>query len=165
MQAIGARILPILKKYAYVLIALLVGLGLLLWPSGEEQKPAVQAQTTVEDKAADYAERLCRILSKTHGVGRCEVMLTTESGGTTSYAEQTEREQSAGGSSEQIGLAMQQLDGDSRPVVLSEQAPVFRGAAVVCEGADSAEVRLAVTRAVMAVTGLSSDSIYVLKMQ
>ena len=39
------------------------------------------------------------------------------------------------------------------------------GAAVVCDGADSAAVRLAVTRAVAAYTGLGSDKIAVFQMR
>ena len=41
--------------------------------------------------------------------------------------------------------------------------PTFRGAVVLCDGAENAEVRLAVTQAVGAVCGLSSDRITVLK--
>lgn len=45
-------------------------------------------------------------------------------------------------------------------VLLSE-----RGAVVVCAGADSARVRLAVTNAVSAYTGLGSDKITVMKLK
>ena len=41
----------------------------------------------------------------------------------------------------------------------------YKGAIVVCQGADSPSVRLAVTQAVSKITGLGTDSICVLKMQ
>ena len=44
-------------------------------------------------------------------------------------------------------------------VLLSEN-----GAAVVCQGADSAGVRLNITRALMSYTGLSADKIAIFKM-
>ncbi len=44
-------------------------------------------------------------------------------------------------------------------VLLSEN-----GAAVVCQGADSASVRLDITRALMSYTGLSADKIAIFKM-
>ena len=43
--------------------------------------------------------------------------------------------------------------------------PTYRGALVVCQGADRAEVRLAVTEAVTALTGLTADRVTVAKSQ
>ena len=43
--------------------------------------------------------------------------------------------------------------------------PVYRGALVLCQGADNATVRLALVEAVMSITGLTSDCITVLKMK
>ena len=42
--------------------------------------------------------------------------------------------------------------------------PTFRGAVVLCDGADNAQVRLAVTQAVGTVCGIGSDKVTVLKM-
>ena len=53
------------------------------------------------------------------------------------------------------------IDGAGRVSVLCSES----GAAVVCEGAGNASVRLAVTRAVAAYTGLGSNDISVLPMQ
>ena len=43
--------------------------------------------------------------------------------------------------------------------------PTYRGALVVCQGGDRADVKLAVTEAVSALTGLSSDRVTVAKCQ
>jgi len=43
--------------------------------------------------------------------------------------------------------------------------PTYLGAVIVCQGADSASVRLAIVSAVGSVTGLSTDKITVLKMK
>jgi len=43
--------------------------------------------------------------------------------------------------------------------------PEYRGALVVCEGAASAAVRLEVTQAVAALTGIGTDHIVVSKMK
>ena len=42
-------------------------------------------------------------------------------------------------------------------------SPTYRGALVVCQGGDRADVRLAVIEAVSVLTGLSSDRITVAK--
>ena len=49
------------------------------------------------------------------------------------------------------------------PVTVKNVLPTFRGAIVLCDGAENAAVRLAVTQAVETVCGLTSDRITVLK--
>ena len=53
--------------------------------------------------------------------------------------------------------------GQQDVVITQQRYPVYQGAVVVCQGADRASVRLAVTEAVAALTGLSSDKISVVK--
>ena len=55
--------------------------------------------------------------------------------------------------------------GEDTVVVTRQQYPTYRGALVVCQGGDQADVRLAVTEAVAALTGLSSDRVTVAKWQ
>ena len=43
--------------------------------------------------------------------------------------------------------------------------PIYQGAIILCQGADSAAVRLAIIQAVAGATGLTSDRITVLKMK
>ena len=50
-------------------------------------------------------------------------------------------------------------------LVRQVKPPVYRGAVVVCKGADTASVRLAVVEAVSSLTGLGADQISVLKMK
>ena len=50
------------------------------------------------------------------------------------------------------------------PVTVKRMLPTFRGAVVLCDGADDAAVRLAVTQAVGTVCGIGSDKVTVLKM-
>ena len=54
--------------------------------------------------------------------------------------------------------------GSEEAVTLREDAAVYRGALVVCQGGDRASVRLSVTQAVSALTGLRADRIVVVKM-
>ena len=59
------------------------------------------------------------------------------------------------------------LDGGDREetVVTQTAYPTYRGALVVCQGGDRADVKLAVTAAVSALTGLPSDRVTVVKCQ
>ena len=51
------------------------------------------------------------------------------------------------------------------PVVTKTKKASYAGAVVVCDGADSAVVRLRIVQAVSALTGLGSDKISVIKMK
>ena len=53
----------------------------------------------------------------------------------------------------------------AKAAVAATTYPRFQGALIVCEGADSAAVRLRLLEAVSAVTGLSTDRITVVKMR
>ena len=66
-----------------------------------------------------------------------------------------------------VGGSQLLVDGGSaeEPVVTRTVYPTYRGALVVCQGGDQADVKLAVTEAVAALTGLSADRITVAKSQ
>jgi hypothetical protein len=97
-----------LAGWRYVLLVGLVGLGLLLWPTGQDTG---QNEDTTEEA------RLAFLLTQIEGVGQTELLLS-----------------------------------DS-------------GAVVVCQGADSASVRLAVAQAVRCYTGLGADHVEIFKME
>lgn len=63
--------------------------------------------------------------------------------------------------SQRIAAMLSQIEGVGDACVLLSA----EGAVVVCRGCDSAKVRLDVTNAVMAYTGLGSDKITVMKMK
>ena len=62
-------------------------------------------------------------------------------------------------------LTVNRGSGRQEVVVTRRMYPVYQGAVVVCQGADSAAVRLAVTQAVSDLTGLGADHISVVKMK
>ena len=53
--------------------------------------------------------------------------------------------------------------GAETALTVGDIPPVVRGVVVLCDGADSARLRLEIVRAVSALTGLSSDKIAVAK--
>ena len=76
----------LLKRYQAVLLVLVVGLGLLLWPAGtgkEGDFAASEEQRAIMDSdayIADLERRLETALSQMEGVGEATVVLTLESG-------------------------------------------------------------------------------------
>lgn len=67
----------------------------------------------------------------------------------------------AQGDEARLESVLGEVSGAGRVSVLCSES----GAAIVCEGADDAKVRLAIVEAVKAYTGLGSDKITVLKME
>ena len=158
MESGKEQIIRSVKKYQYVLWAVLLGVFLMLLPQKkEEPEREIPAQT---EAALTLEEELSVILSKISGVGKAEVLLTELSGSSTIY--QTDTAQNQGNSDTVIVMDRNR---EEQGLVKQVLPPVYKGALVVCQGADSASVRLNVVDAVKSVTGLSSDCITVLKMK
>jgi stage III sporulation protein AG len=152
------QFLTYIKKYQYLLIVFVAGLLIMLFPENKtDHADAVITETAAE---VDMEEKLAEILSQISGVGKVDVLLTEAYGSETVF--QTDVSQSASNSDTVI------LTDSSRAqsgLVKQIIPPTYKGAVVVCKGADSAVVRLAVVDAVMRATGLSSDCVTVLKMK
>lgn len=158
MESGKEQIIRSVKKYQYVLWAVLLGVFLMLLPQKQESPGReIPAET---EAAITLEEELSAMLSKISGVGKAEVLLTELSGSSTIY--QTDTTQNQGNSDTVIVMDRNR---EEQGLVKQVLPPVYKGALVVCQGADSASVRLSVVDAVKSVTGLSSDCITVLKMK
>ena len=150
------------ERYKYALIVVLVGMILLLLPSGEQPKNQTDSmpEETAALSAQELEEKMAHTLSQIQGAGRVSVVLTVKEGSRQVLAwdaEQTERENSR----EHVLVS----DGSGRQKVVPLQSigPVYQGALVVCDGGDDSRVRLQVLEGVRVLTGLSSDKISVSK--
>lgn len=164
-----------LKKYKYVIIILLIGLGLLLIP-GEKNNQSLSVPVekeipfSPEAYAAEMEQRLSQILSQIQGVGETEVILTLKQGEQTHYLYDTDVRKESGeknSSSEEIQKTVIISSGNAydEAMVTRKDYPLFQGALIVCRGGGEAEVKLKLTQAVSALTNLSSDKITILKMK
>ena len=166
------------NKYKYAALVALIGAGLLLWPglgNGEEgsvlrrEKPEAQGAQGGWDLQTIQTE-MENILAAMDGVGQVKVMLTVDSDGGRQLAQDTQLSYSGDTAAPEDYSRKSEtvrLDGSSgdEPVVVRRTWPTYRGALVVCQGGGSAEVRLAVTGAVAALTGLPTDRVTVAKWQ
>lgn len=151
------------KKYKFILLVVLVGVILMLLPvsSGAKDKAANDSQTPPEIFDLEATEqRMAAILGKIDGVGKLQLMLTLQSGTRLTLAEDTQRDS---GRTTSETVTLNRGSGSQEVVVTDRYYPVYQGAVVVCQGADSSAVRLAVTETVQALTGLPSDRIQVVK--
>ena len=166
IRAIGTKIAELIKKYKYVVLVLVIGIALMLLPEGSSDT----VQTVVSDAGAsafdDPTEELTEILSQIQGAGEVRLMLTLHAGEKTVY--QTDQDQSSSDTGHSVRIEtviVTDADRTEQGLKLQVLAPEYRGAVVVCQGADDAAVRLAIVEAVANATGLGTDRISVLKMK
>lgn len=148
----------VLKKYRGAVLVLLCGIALMCLPRQQETKKAAvpEVQQTLE-------QALEKILAQVSGAGEVRVLLSGQLSETKRY--QTDDTQSGSGELRQETVI---LTGENRvqtALVRQTEAATYRGAIVVCQGAENPKVALAVVQAVAAVTGLSTNRITVLKMK
>ena len=162
-------------KYKYIIVVAVVGILLLSFPTGEKElKSSASTGGMSEFSLAEFEKRVENILQSCHGVGRTKVILTVKSGPESVYAKE---ERYSTGKQEDGKSTDESRDGDSKPSILSvgsgreeplvikQVYPKFRGAVVVCDGADDIKVCGDITEAVSSLTGLTSDKISVIKMK
>ena len=140
-----------LKKYRYAALVLLLGLALLLLPGGKKttQKSNAAASAAQTDYAAETERRL-----------------TQKTGERVEYQTDVQASSDGAQSSEsRKTVILSEGSSYDKAAVAATTYPRFQGALIVCEGADSAAVRLRLLEAVSAVTGLSTDRITVVKMR
>ena len=160
----GIKWREVWKKYRLMILVLLLGFFLLLLPSEKKER---SGETEGEEQTFSLAQtekRMEEILGKIEGAGKLQVMLTLKSGSQLQLAEDTEESQSSDESeSRRETVTIRRGSNEEEVVITHQMYPAYQGAVVVCQGADKAAVRLAITEAVAALTGLSSDRITVVK--
>lgn len=153
------RINALWAKYKYPILVVLVGLGLMLLPGKTEPEPQEPAETV---QSPDLEARLAAILARIDGVGQVRVLLTEETGRENVY--QTDTQTDADRQSEDTVL-VEDAARTETGLIRRTLEPTYRGAVILCQGADQPSVRLAIVEAVRCVTGLGADRISVLNMK
>lgn len=164
------KVQSLLKKagaYKYAALILLLGIALMLIPQEKkETEQPVERSTVHEPDTLSTEEKLQKILSRMDGVGEVEVMLTLEAG--TAYQYQTDEQTHVQQEETEVQketVLVSDGAGGQKPITVKTTYPIYQGALILCQGADSAAVRLDIINAVSDLTGLSSDKISVIKMK
>lgn len=160
----GKFLTGILEKYKYPLAVVLVGVVLLLLP-GQDAEIQKQPEESIPQQES-LEQQLEAALSRIEGAGSVEVVLTRQTGEETFYQTDTEENKNADNTSSQSQtVIVSDQERNETGLVRRTDPPRYLGALIVCQGADSARVRLAIVEAVSCVTGLNANQISVLKMK
>ena len=160
---IRERFTELYKKYRYGILIVLLGIILMCLPSREKtEEVPTQSAITAENSENSLQSMLSSILSQIKGAGKVEVLLTEARGPETMYQTDT----NSGSETDRLDtVIISRSDRSQNGLVRQVNPPSYMGAIVVCQGADNAQVRLAIVQAVSSVTGLGADHITVLKMK
>ena len=155
----------VISKYKYPIVIILIGIGLLIIPQKQNKSEVVKTDKTINNQTFDTDE-LTLILQSVQGAGKVKVMLSYATGENTIF--QIDNDTNFSGDSNATQSKTVVITDSQRAengLIKRIDPPTYLGAIVVCEGAESATVRLAITQAVSKITGLSTDNICVLKME
>ena len=164
MKNIAEKCTALWQKYRIAVLILLLGLFLMLLPGEKKQETVEMAEQQQTFSLEATEEKMEEILGKIEGAGKLKVMLTLKNGPQLQLAEDVEGAHGSGEMESRRETVTLKRGGSYEDVVVTRQTyPTYQGAVVVCQGADKAAVKLAVTEAVASLTGLSSDRITVVK--
>lgn len=154
-------------KYKYVFIVILAGVLLMLLPERKTDSSGDLRQENEQPIVSQSVEqRLTQVLSRVDGAGQVAVMITTAAGEEVIY--QTDTDTTVGENTNTIQsdtVTVTDTQRDQTGLVRQVNPPIYQGAIIVCEGADSPSVRFAIVEAVSKITGLGADRISVMKMK
>ncbi len=167
IKAMQKKWFDFIKKYRFAAIVLAIGLILMLLPTratktASETMPVNHSTATYEDPC----QKLSKILSRVEGAGDVDILLTVAAGEETVFQTNDDITNSeTSNASHKTTVTINSSDRNQGGLIKQINPPKYLGAIVVCEGADSPSVRLAIVEAVAKVTGLGSDRVSVLKMK
>lgn len=166
IKLIGDKINIFLKKYKFIILVLLIGFVLILLPESKDQRDIVQTPTVADAAEKSFEDKLAEILTQIEGAGKVKVLLTVSEGEEIIFQTDEDVSNSNDASSKDSSTvtvtdASKSQNGLVRQII----PPSYRGAIIVCQGADDPTVRLSVTEAVAKITGIGTNCISVLKMK
>lgn len=152
-----------ISKYKYLFLILFIGLILMILPVNTQKKTEPTASKTEQ---IDDSVKLQSILERISGAGRVEVLLTVSVEQENIYQIDEERDsRDSGDNTHKTTVVVADSSRNESGLIQKINAPIYRGALIVCDGADNPEVRLAIFDAVSKVTGLSTNHIAVIRME
>lgn len=152
-------------KYRYPIVIVLVGIVLFLLPIRQDTQDQPVSVPSTQSKP-DISALLAQILGQIEGVGKVNVMLTVSESEKTLY--QYDENITTGENSSSVRqetIILTDSNRNQQALITQVLSPKYKGAVIVCQGADIPAVKWAVVEAVSRATGLGADQISVLKMK
>ena len=166
MDKLKNRIFGYLSKYKYVVVVILIGVLLMLWPTSKENTEVLAMNSVQGSKYEDIETRLENIIKLISGAGEVKVLLTVAEGEKIRYQQnQDVQNDNNSNTSRSDTVIISDNQRNESGLIQQIDPPQYMGAVVVCTGADDPRIKLSIIEAVSNATGLRTDKISVLKMK
>ena len=167
LKPIAQKFSNAVSKYRYVLLVILIGFVLVIFPGRSQSlEKEVQQNIPKSQEKLSVEESLAQLLRRIDGAGEVAVFLTVQSGEEYIYqTDQTNNTDNNSTSNQHNTVTVTDTEHNQTGLIKKTLAPIYRGAVIVCQGANNPTVRLSIVEAVSNTTGLSTDRISVLKMK
>ena len=159
-----------IKNTKVLAVIFIIGIGLMLIPAGNREKPQEQAEETTDFKGYKQTleEDLQKILSQIKGAGKVSVMVTLVDGGDTYFAVDENASYTKGDTEEARNSQVTHVfKNDSKdgelPLVTKQTYPQISGVLICAEGANNPQVKNNIITAVEALLGVKSHRIEVME--
>lgn len=171
------------KKNKTLLFVGIAGMTLIMLssvvPTAEKKNPVMGGDPAQAASADEYIaqmeKRLTELVSNVEGVGRCQVMVTAESGVEYVYAiEESEnlnetnnyegdevKRQTQQQNKEQKYIVVDAGSGKKEALIKTQKQPSIQGVVVICEGAENMVVQERVTQVVTTALGIPYNKVCV----
>lgn len=158
------------KMRSNIFLALMLGILLLTmgrsFSTSEEKVMPKAAEKEMVSANRATEQRMAEILSKVEGAGQVDVMLTYRQTEEKTIARNESREENGEIlRTEQTAVLLEDGDGATAPLILTEVSPVVEGVVIAAQGADSPAVAAALNQAAQALLDVPAHKVAVLKMK
>ena len=165
-SALTKKVEDIFSRHKYTILVVVIGLVCMLIPSQQTKETGSESVSISTEPAASMENRLEDVLSNVSGAGKVRILLTEASGEEILYQTDTDTKQDGVNMSVKVTtVIVTDVQRAENGLIKQVNPPIYRGAIILCQGADNLSVRLAIVDAVSNATGLGADKISVLKMK
>jgi len=158
-----------IKNTKALIIIFIVGIALLMLPTGKSEETKEIAKTDEFLKYQDELEQdLESIISKIKGVGSVDVMVTLEDSGNTYFAKDesenlTETDSETNKSKELTHVLKGEGSSEESPLITKKTYPLVSGVLICAKGAENVQIKNNIIKAAQALLGVKTHRIEVLE--
>lgn len=143
-------------------VIFIVGIGLLLLPSGNNKEPK-EIKAIADTTKKDIESELASILSKVKGAGKVDVMITLADKGATFYAQDERTDNTDNSKATEKNHVFSKSSNTEEPLIIKKTEPQISGVLICAEGAGNPQVKSNIISATTALLGIKSHRIEVLE--
>jgi stage III sporulation protein AG len=169
----------VFSKNILIIIGVL-GIALIFLADLFSPKASTTNQISVNSDSNQYItdneKKLKKFIEEIEGAGKCEVMITLDSGSEYIYAtekrvnQNTVKDKSTNGESNEIRedienktIVLNDSNGGEKPLIIKEIQPKIKGVAIICEGGDRALVKNRIIEVVTSLLDVPTNKVCVNK--